>query len=89
MEFFIIHFQYFLKTPNILSASEMRNFWIDIRKEGAGVRIEAGKDTNGPRFMSKSWPSNRHNSWPPTHIAFAAWNSKIAYRFCGKRTEFD
>ena len=72
------------KTPNILSPTEMRSFWIDIKKEGNGVRIEAGKGTEATGFMSRSWNSNRYNSWPPTQVAFAAWLTKVDYKFCLK-----
>merc|ERR550539_1709923 len=71
-------------TPNILSPTEMRTFWIDIKKEGNGVRIEAGEGTEATGFMSRSWGSNRYNSWPPTYVAFAAWDQEIDYKFCLK-----
>ena len=68
----------------------MRRFWIDVRKEGYGVKIEVGKGTEIRGFMSRSWDSIGNNSFPPTHVAFAAWGEKIDYKFClnkpGKRT---
>ena len=61
----------------------MRRFWIDIRKKtNDGVRIVVGKGSELAGFMSRSWDSNRYNSWPPTHVAFAANKSKIEYKFC-------
>ena len=60
----------------------MRRFWIDVRMEGGGVRIEVGEGTEVTGFMSRPWTSNPYNSWPPTHVAFAAWNSKVDYKFC-------
>ena len=64
----------------------MRRFWIDIKKEGDGVKIDVGKGSEVSGFMSRSWNSNPYNSWPPTHVAFAAWNSKMEYKFCLKQT---
>ena len=60
----------------------MRRFWIKIRKEGTGVRIEAGKGTENTGFMSRTLDNNRYDHWPPTHVAFAANKSKIEYKFC-------
>ena len=60
----------------------MRRFWIDIRKEANGVKIEVGKGTEVTGFMSRSWDSISIACWPPTHVAFAAWNSKVDYKFC-------
>ena len=62
----------------------MRSFWIDIKKEGDGVRIDVGKGTETTGFMSRSWNSNPYNSWPPTQVAFAAWLTKVDYKFCLK-----
>ena len=72
------------KTSNILSKSAMRRFWIDIRKEanGEGVRIVVGKGSELVGFMRRSWESNRYNAWPPTHVAFAASESGVDYKFC-------
>ena len=64
----------------------MRSFWIDIKKEEDGVRIEVGKGTETTGFMSRFWESNPYNSWPPTYVAFGAWNSKVDYKFCLKQT---
>ena len=71
-----------IKTPNILSPTEMRRFWIDIRKEGDVVKIEVGKGAEVTGFMSRTWDSNSFNSWPPTHVAFAAYGEEINYKFC-------
>ena len=60
----------------------MRKFWIDVRKEGDGVKIEVGKGTEIRGFMSRSWDSIGYNSFPPTHVAFSAWNNKIDFKFC-------
>ena len=62
----------------------MRKFWIDIRRTAndEGVRIVVGKGTELAGFLSRSWERNRYNSWPPTHVAFAAYKSKVDYRFC-------
>ena len=57
----------------------MRRFWIKIRKEGADVRIEVGKGTENTGFMSRTWEDNH---WPPTHVAFSSWNSKVEFIFC-------
>ena len=65
----------------------MRRFWIDIRKGlGGGVSIEVGKGTEERGFMRRSWARIRYKSWPPTHIAFAAWDNKIEYQFCLNQT---
>ena len=62
----------------------MRIFWIDIREEGAGVRIDVGKGTEATGFMSRTWDTNPYPSWPPTHVAFAAlgYGKEIEYKFC-------
>ena len=60
----------------------MRIFWTDINKEGNGVRIEVGQGTEVTGFMSRSWDNNPYNSWPPTHVAFAAFGKEINYEFC-------
>ena len=60
----------------------MRRFWIKIRKEGAGVRIELGRGTENTGFMSRTWDNNRYDHWPPTHVAFSSFNSKVEFIFC-------
>ena len=60
----------------------MRKFWIDIMEEGDVVRIEVGQGTEVTGFMSRTWDSNPYNSWPPTHVAFAAWDNPVDYEFC-------
>jgi len=75
------------ETPNILSPTEMRRFWIDIKREGAGVKIDVGKGTEVTGFMSRTWdtmvhPWNPHGSWPPRYVAFAAFGTEIEYKFC-------
>ena len=60
----------------------MRQFWIEIMEEGNGVRIEVGQGTEVTGFMSRSWDNNPYNSWPPTHVAFAAWKTQVDYEFC-------
>lgn len=77
------------ETPNILSPTEMRSFWIDIKREGAGVKIDVGKGTEVTGFMSRTWDTmvhtwNPHGSWPPTYVAFAAFvlGPEIEYKFC-------
>ena len=64
----------------------MRRFWIVIRNEANDVKIEVGKGTEVRGFMSRSWGSIGNYSWPPTHVAFAAWNSKIDFKFCLNQT---
>ena len=70
------------KTPDLLSATEMRSFWIEIKREGDGVRIEVGKGTEISGFMSRSWESNPYDSWPPTLIAFATFMGNVDFSFC-------
>jgi len=77
------------ETPNILSPTEMRRFWIDIKREGAGVKIDVGKGTEVTGFMSRTWDTNPYGSWPPKYVAFAASPSplpfvptEIEYKFC-------
>ena len=70
------------KTPDIMSPTEMREFWIDIKAEGEGLRIEVGRGEDGEGFMSRSWDQNPAQSWPLTHVAFAAWNNQVHYKFC-------
>ena len=60
----------------------MRRFWIDIRKEANGVKIEVGKGVEVTGFMKRSFDSIGNKSWPPTHVAFAAWDSKVEYKVC-------
>lgn len=60
----------------------MREFWIDIQAEGEGLRIEVGRGGEAEGFMSRSWSENPAESWPPTHIAFAAWDNHVDYNFC-------
>ena len=60
----------------------MRIFWIDIREEGAGVRIDVGKGTEATGFMSRTWDTNPYSSWPPTYVAFANYQKGIEYKFC-------
>ena len=72
----------YFKTPDIMSPTEMREFWIDIKAEGEGLRIEVGKGEDAEGFMSRSWDQNPADSWPPTHVGFAAWNSQVDYEFC-------
>ena len=60
----------------------MRGFWIDIRQEGEGVKIVVGKQCEVEGFMSRTWNSNPYDSWPPKHVAFAAFGKKIKYKFC-------
>ena len=76
------------KTPDIMSPTEMREFWIDFRAEGSGLRIDVGRGGDAEGFMSRTWDKNPAESWPPTHVAFAAWNSPVDYEFClpGRKT---
>ena len=61
----------------------MRTFFIDIKRQGDGVKIDVGKGTKGDLIMSRSWERNPYDSWPPTHVAFAAWNNiTVDYNFC-------
>ena len=60
----------------------MRKFFIDIKRQGDGLKIDVGKGTNGDLTMSRSWDSNPYNFWPPTHVAFSALNNNIDYKFC-------
>ena len=61
----------------------MRTFFIDIKRQGDGVKIDVGKGTQGDLvIMSRSWDSNPYNFWPPTHVAFAAVNNNVDYKFC-------
>ena len=67
----------------------MRRFWIEIRKgDGDDVYIKVGKGAEAAAFMRRAFHSTRYRdkSWPPTHVAFAAWNNKIEYEFCLKKT---
>ena len=64
----------------------MRRFWIDIKQEGAGVKIVAGKGTEVTGFMSRTWDTNPHGSWPPRYVAFAAFGTEIEYEFCLRPT---
>ena len=64
----------------------MRIFWIDIRKEGDGVRIDVGKGTETTGFMSRTWDTNPYSSWPPTYVAFAAFGKGVEYKFCLRPT---
>ena len=64
-----------------MSSSEMRTFWIDFYRNGRGLTIKVGKEDQD-EFMSRSWDVNPAESWPPTHVAFAAWDTKVDYRFC-------
>jgi len=70
------------ETPDIMSTTEMREFWIDVKAEGEGLRIEVGRGEDAEGFMSRSWDQNPAESWPPTHVAFAAWDSQVDYEFC-------
>ena len=70
------------KTPNILSATEMKMFVIDLKKEGDGVKIDVGSGTAENLIMSRSWDSNPYDSWPPTLIAFAAFIGNADFSFC-------
>ena len=65
-----------------MSPTEMRKFWIDIQAEGEGLRIVVGRGEEGEGFMSRSWDQNPAQSWPPTHVAFAAWDKQVDYKFC-------
>ena len=60
----------------------MRRFWIDIKKEGNAVTFVVGIGNEVSGFMNRSWDRTRYNSWPPTHVAFAAFGRKIDYKFC-------
>ena len=44
------------------------------------MTVGRGEDAEG--FMSRTWDKNPADSWPPTHVAFAAWNSQVDYEFC-------
>ena len=47
------------------------------------MKIDVGKGTQGDLvIMSRSWDSNPYNFWPPTHVAFAAVNNNVDYKFC-------
>ena len=73
----------FVKTPNILSPTEMRSFWIDLEVKGEGLKITVGRG-DSEVVMSRSWDTNPAKSWPPTHVAFAGWdqNKTVDYEFC-------
>ena len=73
----------FVKTPKILSPTEMRSFWIDLEVKGEGLKITVGRG-DSEVVMSRSWDTNPAKSWPPTHVAFAGWdqNKTVDYEFC-------
>ena len=73
----------FVKTPKILSTTEMRSFWIDLEVKGEGLKITVGRG-DSEVVMSRSWDTNPAKSWPPTHVAFAGWdqNKTVDYEFC-------
>ena len=73
----------FVKTPKILSTTEMRSFWIDLEVKGEGLKITVGRG-DSKVVMSRSWDTNPAKSWPPTHVAFAGWdqNKTVDYEFC-------
>ena len=75
----------FVKTPKILSTTEMRSFWIDLEVKGEGLKITVGRG-DSEVVMSRSWDTNPAKSWPPTHVAFAGWdqNKTVDYEFCLK-----
>ena len=65
-----------------MSSTEMRTFWIDFQTSGKSLTIRVGKGNENTEFMSRSWDVNPAKSWPPTHVAFTAWDTKVDYRFC-------
>ena len=74
----------FVKTPNILSPTEMRSFWIDLDDIYIwGLKITVGRG-DSEVVMSRSWDTNPAKSWPPTHVAFSGWdqNKTVDYEFC-------
>ena len=70
-----------------MSSTEMREFWIEFQTEGEGLRIEVGRGEEAEGFMSRAWDHNPATSWPPTHIAFAAFGRNVDYKFCLLGTE--
>ena len=82
----MIRISYFInisfKTPNILSATEMKTFVIDLKQEGDGVKIEVGAGTAENLIMSRSWGRNPYDSWPPTLVSFAAFIGNVDFSFC-------
>ena len=77
----------FVKTPKILSPTEMRSFWIDLEVKGEGLKITVGRG-DSEVVMSRSWDTNPAKSWPPTHVAFAAWSKTVDYEFCLSEEEY-
>ena len=58
----------------------MENFFIDIKNEGKGVKIDVG--SGGNVLMSRSFDSNPYDSLPPTFVAFAAFRTDVDFEFC-------
>ena len=71
-----------VQTPNILSTTEMRSFWIEFHADGNKLTVKVGKGNEASGFMQRSWGVNPASSWPPKYVGFAGWNAKVEYKFC-------
>ena len=60
----------------------MRTFWIDFQTSGKSLTIRVGKENENTEFMSRCWDLNPAKSWPPTHVAFSAWDTKVDFEIC-------
>ena len=60
----------------------MRTFWIDFHTDGRRLEIKVGRGDEDTEFMSRSWEENPAPQWPPSHVAFTAWNNKVDFHFC-------
>ena len=59
----------FIETPNILSATEFREYWIEIRKND-GIMISVGKGEEREPFMANTFSKTNSISY----AGFAGWS---------------
>ena len=76
------------QTPNILSSTEWRRFWIRIYVKKTNLIIEVGNDfdTNSDPFMKRTWifESVPHKFMVPKYLAFSTGHDR-SVTFCQPR----